>query len=181
MIAVRVIGIDPSLTSTGLAQVSQGFEMGAHWSFETVRSKPSGSSIGARSTRLLAIEDRVRQVVQRAGLVVIEAPAYSRSVGSRHERSGLWWLLVAAALAEGCRVVEVSPTARARYATGKGNAPKAAVVAAVSARYGVAPSNDNEADAIALAALGMRLAGLPIEPVAEPWMDEVAATVRGDL
>lgn len=173
--------MDPSLQSTGLAQCSPGFEAGSHWSFETIRSKPSGGSIGARSTRLLAIEDRVRRVVRGAGLVVIEAPAYSRSVGSRHERSGLWWLLVAAALGEGCRVVEVSPTARARYATGRGNAPKGDVLEAVSARYGVEPSNDNEADAVALAALGMRLAGLPIEAVSEPWMDDVAETVRGEL
>lgn len=178
---MRVIGLDPSLRSTGLAQVAPGRSMPAHWAFETVRSVKAGASVGSRAERLLAIEGRVRQVVRGAGLVVIEAPAYSRSVGSRHERSGLWWLLVAAALSEDCRVVEVSPTARARYATGSGSASKAEVVAAVSARYGVLPSNDNEADAIALAALGLRLAGLPIEPVSEPWMDEVAATVRGEL
>lgn len=178
---MRVVGIDPSLRSTGLAQVAPGRSVPAHWSFETVRSASSGDSIGARSTRLLAIEDRVRQVVRGAGLVVIEAPAFTRQGGMRHERSGLWWLLVAASLGEGCRVVEVSPTARARYATGRGNAGKAEVVLAVVERYGLWPANDNEADAIALAALGMRLAGLPIEAVEAPWMDEVAATVRGSL
>ena len=80
-----------------------------------------------------------------------------------------------------CRVVEVSPTARA-HATGKGTARKDAVIAAVESRYEVGVANDNEADAIVLAAIGARLVGFPIEGArTERWMDDVVASVRGDL
>lgn len=178
---MRVVGVDPSLTGTGVACATLNRDGSVSWESFTVKSKASAPSIAARMKRLSWIKRSALARLVPGSLMVIEAPAYSRSQGSRHERSGLWWLIVDLATEKGSRAVEVSPTARAKYATGRGNASKAEVVAAVSARYGVVPANDNEADAIALAALGFRLAGFPIEATSEPWMDEVAATVRGEL
>lgn len=179
-----VQGVDLSLTGTGLARI--------HWAGEyltrpridavTVGSKPAGSSVEARAGRLNRLVTGCVSFLIPSGLLVIESPAYSRQAGARHERSGLWWAIVREALRMDCRVVEVSPTARARYATGKGTAKKDAVIAAVEARYEVEVANDNEADAIVLAAIGARLVGFPIEGArTERWMDDVVASVRGDL
>jgi crossover junction endodeoxyribonuclease RuvC len=63
-------------------------------------------------------------------------------------------------------VVEVAPTTRAMYATGSGRAKKPEVLAAVRLSFpGVRVSNDNAADALALAAMGSRNLGRPLEAV----------------
>ena len=184
---MRVVGVDPSLTATGVATLDFGPVLGSGesprtlWRAVTVRTDPTGPSVEARYARLDHIVTAVRAQFVRGSLVVLEAPAFSRQAGSRHERSGLWWLLASAAVGSGCRLVEVSPTARARYATGKGKAEKRVVVDEVNRRYGLTLTDHNQADAVALAALGMRLAGLPIETTEEVWMPQVAATVLGEL
>jgi len=64
------------------------------------------------------------------------------------------------------RVVEVAPATLKQFATGKGNANKTQVVAAVTKRYGVTFDSDNEYDAYALARLGQMALGM-----AEPTND----------
>ena len=63
-----------------------------------------------------------------------------------------------------CPVVEVAPKARAKYATGNGNSDKAAVMAAARVTYPhVTFRNDNECDALILAAMGARAIARPID------------------
>ena len=58
----------------------------------------------------------------------------------------------------------VPPKTRAKYATGNGGADKRAVLAAVRAAYPqFTIRNDNEADAVVLAAIGARSLGHPID------------------
>ena len=179
-----VQGVDLSLTGTGLARIISTDGSGPFVETATVGSKPGGRSVEARARRQLMLLRGIDRFLAPGGLLAIEAPAYTRTAGSRHERSGLWWAVVQLAMRQGCRVVEVSPTARARYATGRGMAAKDAVLAAVSERYstyGVSLATDNEADALTLAALAARLIGRPIEPHPESWFDDVAASVSGEL
>ena len=68
----------------------------------------------------------------------------------------------------------MTPTARAKYGTGKGNAAKDAVLAAVIRRYpAVDVTGNDEADALILAAMGARHLGIPLElsPVPGPCLD----------
>ncbi|MHA3682820.1 hypothetical protein ACXR2W_00975 [Leucobacter sp. HY1908] len=149
----------------------------------TVKSQPLGASVEARLDRLAAIVSGVEDFILRGSLVVIEAPAYSRQAGARHERSGLWWMVARAAKAKGCRVVECSPTARQRYAVGRAgpSVSKADVKAAMSAGFpAVSIANDDEADALVLAALGARLIGFPVDADVS-YRVEAAASVRGEL
>ena len=89
----------------------------------------------------------------------------SRNPGSAHDRSGLWWMTVDMIAARGLGFpLVVPPTVRAKYATGKGNAGKDEVLAAVIRRYPAAQVNNNdEADALVIAAIAARLGGDPIE------------------
>ena len=157
-----ILGIDPSLTSTGLAVVDTEDRLVVD--VQTVLSKGGKSdSIEQRLDRIRRISAHVMTVGFRADLVVIEQPAYSRTAGHMHDRSGLWWFLVNSALGSQRIVVEVAPTTRARYATGRGNAGKDEVLLAVAKRYPhVDVTNNNEADALVLAAMGADHLGAPL-------------------
>jgi crossover junction endodeoxyribonuclease RuvC len=154
----RVIGLDLSLTSTGFATPDGACR---------ITSKGSrGDSITQRHERLNRLLLRIMELAHEADLVVIEQPAYSRTQGSQHDRSGLWWLVVDALLYRSVTVVEVAPTARARYATGRGNASKDEVLAAVVRRYpDVAINGNDEADAYVLMAMGLDHLGCPVVEV----------------
>ena len=107
----------------------------------TLVTKPSGATLTNRLMRLRTI---VREVDRwalmldsadtRADLVVIEAPSLGQArQGGTLDRHGLWWLILDRLYTLDIPVVAVTPAARAKYATGKGNAAKDAVLLAVAA------------------------------------------------
>lgn len=157
-----VVGLDLSLTATGIATANGVRTVGS--------TGRASASLRVRHARLADLATQVCLAVSeaaapRTALVVIEAPAFSRTTGHQHDRSGAWWLVVDELLAAGHLVAEVSPTSRAKYATGKGNAGKAAVVSAVSHRYGITFADDNTADAFVLRAMGLHRYGSPLAQV----------------
>lgn len=167
-----VIGIDPSLTATGVALVDLDDIFAVD--VQTITSKPPTlPGIDGRVQRQAQICHSMLGLLDSSGatfygglpfLAVIEQPAYSSRTGHQHDRSGLWWRIVDRLHERHAEVVEVAPSARARYATGKGNAGKDEVLLAIARRYPhVDVSNNNEADALVLAAIGARLLGRPLE------------------
>ena len=167
-----VVGLDLSLTSTGIAII----DTGASATVTRITSKPPATPRGPngkplpptlqqRTDRLTGLRDRIFTMLKYADLIVIETPAYSSKTGSTHDRSGLWWLVVEKLDYQGrYDVAEVSTTGRTKYATGKGNASKDSVLAAVVRRYTDVPVEGNdEADALILAAMGARHLGHPID------------------
>lgn len=171
-----VAAIDSSLSNTGLARlevIDHGPETAgqrkAVWRTMTVKSEPAKDTEyhPGQLKRMRNICKSMAEFIQDADMVVIEAPAYSRGMGMSHERAGLWWMLYAAAGAvmHGDPLV-IKPNLRAKYATGSGNAGKDTVMLEASRRYADAPiRNNNEADAVLLAAMGARLAGMEIDKV----------------
>lgn len=160
---MKVLGVDPSLTSTGLALASHG----ASGPLLTTCRVRVGAGRGHE--RLRTIRTEVMQAARGADLVVIEGPAYGSAAGARqsghHERAGLWWLLTHALWGAGVPCAVVPPNLRARYATGRGNAAKDQVLAAVIRRYpDVDIDGNDEADALVLAVMGARHLGRPLEP-----------------
>lgn len=69
--------------------------------------------------------------------------------------------IVAALLDRDIPVAVISPTARAKYATGSGAARKTAVLEAAQRRYGALLESDDEADALILRAMGSTGSGSP--------------------
>jgi crossover junction endodeoxyribonuclease RuvC len=162
---VRVLGLDLSLTSTGVADICDG-----RTQVSRVRSTGrNGDSLGARQQRLARIVADLSTWWDantiRPDLVVIEGPSLGQArQGGQHDRAGLWWLTVDHLMSVGLPVAEVPPALRAKYATGKGNAAKEAVLLDVARRYpDIAVDGNDTADALILAAMGARHLGAPID------------------
>jgi len=158
----KIVGLDLSLTGTGLAVLA-----GQHASLHRFGTGTAGDEWDARLGRLESLTEAALSYVcagPAPRLVVLEAPAYSRTTGQVHDRAGYWWSVYRALRQRGLPVLVIEPTRRAKYATGRGNAGKDEVLAAVVRRYPWAEvANNDHADALALAALGSRLLGQPVE------------------
>lgn len=164
---MRVIGMDLSLTSTGLAQADNG----RLTRVENIKSKgKKGDTYHDHWGRIMRLAFEVELFITRdepVDLVVIEAPSYGSKFGSAHERAGLWWEVYDLVAKRGIPIATVAPTTRAKYITGRGRADKATVLAhAIHAYVGNHTPrivNDDEADAVGLCGMGARFLGEPIE------------------
>lgn len=156
---MKVVGLDLSLTSTGLAVIINDAAAVARHTSPTAGPTPT-----ARHRRLMRITDEIHDWATGSDLVVLEGPSYGSTTPHAHDRSGLWWLVVHRILDAGLPLAVVPPATRARYATGKGSASKDAVLVAVVRRYPeVNVTGNDEADALVLAAMGARHLGHPID------------------
>lgn len=157
----KVLGVDPSLTATGLATAYPGGELVAE---VEGRKGKLGEDLATRAARLSTL---VLHVAEHVGvwrgpapvLVVIEGPSHGSRGGSAWDRAGLWWGIVNACLGKGALVAVCSPSTRAQWATGKGNADKAAVAARVAKLTDADLPSADHADAAALALIGAHRLG----------------------
>lgn len=159
-----MVGIDPSLTATGVAGAG---------GCVTIRSEGTGKdTLRQRAIRLHNTVADVLSAVYRLSadrphghdlLVVIEAP-FAIGQGKGLDRAGMWWLIVDALDGQaGVDVVQVSTNQRMQYATGKGSADKDVVMLEAARRFPDAGfTNNNEADAFILRAIGCDAAGEPL-------------------
>lgn len=157
-----VIGLDVSLTSTGMAAVNARGE-----AFTTVvRSTGSTTDTVVQTARRIEslAEDICDQTVGASpALVVIESAFFStRKDTSAHRRAGLWWAILAKLIDRDVTVVPASPAQVKKYATGKGNASKEQVLVRVATDWGADVLEDgrnDRADALVLAAMGAHYLG----------------------
>ncbi len=163
-----VVGLDLSLTATGVARVGQGALMLGRLEAVTLKTAGRrGDTWVQRAERLRGVRERIDAFVGVPQLLVVEGPSYGGSMSSSasmHDRSGLWWQVIGPLLELGVPVAVASPKSRAKYACGSGNGDKKAVLASMRARFpDVVIGNDNEADALALACMGARWLGEPLD------------------
>ncbi|HET8581740.1 MAG TPA: hypothetical protein VFL65_00700 [Jatrophihabitans sp.] len=170
--AVRVLGVDPSLASTGLATRD-----GA----DTIETKPGGWASDLHRLQYIAAMVRNAARAALADVVVVEGLAFSSKSGKAGDRAGLHWLIRDRLDALGVRVVIVPPTSRAKYATGKGNAGKDAVLIEVVRRLPILVDNNNEADAAVLLAMGLDHYGAPLATMPAAHRAALAAVDWPDL
>lgn len=159
-----VIGLDTSLTATGIASSNGWCEV---IGYKRARSKDPGITQLPHPERLTAMRNLLNQVTTAIGcpdLAVMELPAPSRSGGGAHERGWFWWQLYHHLTTSYIPVGLLTPNQRALYATGKGTAAKGAVIDQVSRRFPAwtTEGDDNAADAVILMAAGRDWLGHPI-------------------
>ncbi len=108
--APLVIGLDPSLTCTGVA--------GDGWA-DALRFKGRGHQ------RLGWLREEIRDRTRLADLVMIEGAAYGRGgQAGHHELAGLWWLIAQDLWERNIPYAVVNPHSRTIYATGSANPAK---------------------------------------------------------
>lgn len=157
---MRIVGIDPSLTRTGVAVLDQGVCL--PWVFSQPTSGKRSATLDERAGRIEAITWNVTAPADGADLVAIEAPPFNLPGGSTWDRAGMWWNIVGRLIRQNVPVVEVYPTTRAKWATGRGDAGKDAVQREVEEMWGLRVRNDDEADALALATMAAQWARLDV-------------------
>lgn len=156
------VGLDLSLTSTGIATIH-----GERATVDRVISNPKKDATTAdqaeRLTNILhLIFDRLP--VSEYTVIGVEGPSFASQGSAAHILGGLWWMVRASLHGHGAKVAVVPPGTVKKYATGKGNASKDEVLAAVIRRYPtVNVMNNDEADALVIAALVARRQGYPVE------------------
>lgn len=151
-----VIGLDLSLTSTGIA--------GDGWT-ANVRTKTRGDA----RIRILQIE--IADYIKAADLVVMEGPSFGH-IGPRNpeDLSGLRVIVRQYCYRHHIPYAVMPPSCLKVYATGNGRASKDGVRAAIANRYGQTtegPAKDDEADAYVAMAAGYDWLGQPLKAVPE--------------
>lgn len=190
-----VLGVDPSLTTSGVALVEwhPGTDC-ADPAWSTWRGhaqKPETESVATSYRRMrIMLREILALVPDQLTLSVVEGPSMgSMHAGLADERAGLRWMLVSQLITRG-PVVLVTPTSR-QALTGVGKIPrgtkdsqrKALVTAAVRSMLpDVNVPDHNVADAVALAAAGAHRVGLRM-PYAEKQVaahDKVPWPIEGE-
>lgn len=156
-VPIQVLGVDPSITSLGLALITS--------TSVAASAIPSAGkrtdTLAMRDARITALVEGVRPWVPTGALVVIEGPAFGAPGGSTWDRAGLWHRLVNMFTSMDCQVAVAAPGTRAKWATGNGKADKAAVAVAISRLFPeVELENSDSADALVFAAIGAQVLGM---------------------
>lgn len=159
---MNVIGIDLSLTSTGYS-VNQ--ETG-------IISTP-----GKGAERLSIISNKIIDLIvdNSVDIAIIEGYSFASRNSQAHSIGELGGAVRMRLWECGTPFIDVPPTCRAKFATGKGNASKNEVISAISAKTGIVWSgagSDDRCDAWILEQ--MALAKLGVSPYEWPLINMTA-------
>ena len=151
-----IVGIDPSLTGTGLATIHDGTAI---------------TTVVA--TRRLDGHDRLQHILrsvfaatQYADLVGMEGPSFGSTGSAVHQIAGLWWLIAHGLWERQTPLAIITPSVAKKYVTGKGTAKKDQVLVSVVRRFpAVNVADNNAADALVMAAIVADQVGCPLAPM----------------
>lgn len=147
---MKIIGIDASLTATGIVVLTSGApEPLPYWS-TVITSKQNGA------TRLIEIRQQVKAYLHGADLIVIEDYAWACK-NQAHQMGELGGILRVMFQESGIAWQAVNPSHVKKFTTGKGNADKDLMLLNVFKRWGAEFSTSHEADAYTLARIGAAL------------------------
>ena len=150
---MKFLGLDLSLTSTGYS---------CDGDMDAIAIKKKGVE------RLAAIRDAVMLACRehRPDVVLIEGYSFASRAGQAHSIGELGGVIRLALHEDNYTFVDIPPTCRAKFATGRGNASKAEVISAISARTGLVwegKGADDMCDAWILEQMGRTHFGLSDE------------------
>lgn len=149
---MRLMGLDLSLTSTGI-------------SCDGVTSCLVPPKLQRGPERLSLISRSIIERVKENSIncVIIEGYSFASRNSQSHSIGELGGCVRMLLWEEGVPYVDVPPTSRAKFATGKGNASKTEVISAISSKTGMVFTGsgaDDECDAWILEQMGLARLGL---------------------
>lgn len=147
---IKLIGLDLSLTSTGVS-------INGETSIISTKSKgPERLSYVTKAVLQICLDWKIDcAIIEGYSFASRNSQAHSIGELGGCVRMGLW--------ENGIPYIEVPPTSRAKFATGKGNAGKTEVISAISSKTGLVFSGsgaDDECDAWVLEQMGLTKVGL---------------------
>lgn len=171
---LRVLGVDSSLTATGLSLIDVP---GSPVTDKLTILEPTSiqvATVGAPKPRLKTRREysrRVSHVVESVAaamegvdLIMMEELAYGAKGDTAFVLPWIWGRIIDAAEERDIPIGFANIQQVKKYATGKGNADKDIVLAAMVRRFpDVAITNNNESDALTLGLIGCRARGYPID------------------
>lgn len=148
---MNLLGLDVSLTSTGACHGGDPFCI-----------TPGKTQRGPE--RLSFVSRTVLDCVKSKAIdcVVIEGYSFASRNSQAHSIGELGGCIRMLLWENGISFVEIPPTSRAKFATGKGNAGKTEVISAISSKTGLVFSGagaDDECDAWVLEQMGLAYLG----------------------
>lgn len=151
---MRYIGIDPS-TKTGIVILN---ECG-----EVLVEKEITSKFEVDPHRLMDITDKIIRIINlnctELEVITIEGFSYGSKGRGVSTQYGIGWLMRSELIRKGFEYIEVSPGGLKKFATGKGNAAKDALVLPIYKKWNYEHKSDNVRDAYVLARMAMALDG----------------------
>lgn len=146
---INFLGLDLSLTSTGYCFSGN---------FGTITTPTKGAE------RLSRISNKIIDIIYEnpVDIVIIESYSFASRNSQAHSIGELGGAVRMRLWECGVSYVDVPPTCRAKFATGKGNASKNEVISSISARTGIIWSGagaDDMCDAWVLEQMGLAYVG----------------------
>jgi crossover junction endodeoxyribonuclease RuvC len=167
-----VIGIDLSLTSTGLVRLERDGTVDHQSAIPTSPKSPL-------QNRQLAILEAITAVMEPVDLVVIEGPSLGKFIGKAWDRAELAGIVKFRIWRIQDRYpLIIPPTMLKKFATGVGVGEKPAMAVAAFKRFGWEHKSNDVTDAFLLAQLGQMLVGRGPTPLAREAAVLKAAAVQ---
>lgn len=181
-----VIGLDLSLTNTGIARITWNGDNPLNDVVADIhRVQSTGSKIDTwpmRSARLALLLGDIQQRILPADLVVLEGPSFNSKSPASHDRSWFWGKVYDRISYHDAPIVVVPPASAKKWACGKGNADKDDMMLAAARMWpDIEGIKNDTADALALAGIGMQLREGPCPFPLYAYRCEVVDKLRGEL
>lgn len=147
---MKLLGLDISLTSTGYS-ISEKTGI-----ISTKAKGPERLSIVSKSVLQLCADEKIE-------CVILEGYSFASRNSQAHSIGELGGCIRMELWESNIPYIEVPPTSRAKFATGKGNAGKTEVISVISSKTGLVFSGagaDDECDAWVLEQMGLQKIGL---------------------
>ncbi|NMW48919.1 hypothetical protein [Mobiluncus curtisii] len=157
-----VVGLDLSLTSTGIAVYDTKRGM---WRFDNPKTVGHRQDTWAQQTRrVYELAERICAAIPLHTLVVVEGPSYNSVSTSVWERAALYYQLTIWLQELEIPIAVAAPKTLKLWATGTGMAGKKSVQNVAEQFVGRKLANNDVADATVLALMGMHRLGLISPP-----------------
>lgn len=165
------LGVDTGLRRTGIAAIVHGHGICVPNTWLAATEPPRADTVAHRVGRLALLARQVHAVLDLLPsppvLALVEAPSYGSVDAHFHENAGAWWAVVASLVESGIPVGTCAPATRAKWATGRGDAKKLAVVAAMRDLWPGASCTQgehrlDECDALTLSTAAAQRLGWPV-------------------
>lgn len=156
----HILALDLSLNHTGRCE--------SHASDRKLSYGVLEPDTTAELPRLIWIRQRIMARVTLRTLIVLEGFAFARPQYA-HQLGGLGYAVRLALYEAGAPFLIIPPATAKKFVSGKGNCKKDVVLKAVYQRFGIDLDDDNIADAVTLAHIGMALMGWWAPTVKYQW------------